>query len=257
MSGIYDIGPQPYTALDLDIDPSLNTAIEMMKDQLQRRSRASSPSRDAQQWSWYSALPQLGVYDDAVINVLVNVSRRHIGSTFAIFADFEASSVTRVDLCLAMAAVGGLYCMAPNSTKIAKMLFNDARRLMLEDYLQHNDHTFDDYLSFTKTFILLELYGLCSGDKRAYEFMEVFHGTKLLAASCCVDAIPSGAFQVSAIRLGCSPRPCIYWTATGSYFSSGPHRLAAAWSRILRAIRAVTNRHSTKQGPRIRPICTT
>jgi hypothetical protein len=25
-------------------------------------------------------------------------------------------------------------------------------------------------------FILLEIYGLCSGDKRSYEFVEVFHG---------------------------------------------------------------------------------
>jgi len=25
-------------------------------------------------------------------------------------------------------------------------------------------------------FILLELYGLCSGDKRSYEFVEAFHG---------------------------------------------------------------------------------
>lgn len=32
-------------------------------------------------------------------------------------------------------------------------------------------------------FILLELYGLCSGDKRSYEFVEAFHGNLLHVSS--------------------------------------------------------------------------
>ncbi|KAB5540295.1 hypothetical protein GE09DRAFT_1245326 [Coniochaeta sp. 2T2.1] len=197
MSRVYDIWPQTSTAmvLDIDLDPSasMDSAIDMMKDQLQRRSRASSPSREAQRWSWYSALPQLDIYDEQIINVLLNVARRQISSTFSIFADFEAGPDTCVELFLAMAAVGGLYCKEPDSTKIAKMLFNDARRLMLEEYLQHKEYTFDEYLSFAKTFVLLEVYGLCSGDKRAYEFMEVFHGSKVQAASSCVNSLPPDA----------------------------------------------------------------
>ncbi|KAH8913108.1 hypothetical protein BR93DRAFT_964228 [Coniochaeta sp. PMI_546] len=193
ISHMYDIWPQTSTAFDIDLDPSMDSAIDMMKDQLQRRSRASSPSREAQRWSWYSALPQLGVYDEDLINVLLNVSRRHISSTFAIFVDFEVGPGTRVELCLAMAAVGGLYCTCPDSNKIAKMLFNDARRLMLQDYLQYRQNSFEDYLSFAKTFILLEVYGLCSGDKRAYEFMEVFHGSKVHAATSCIKSLPTEA----------------------------------------------------------------
>ncbi|CAM1509685.1 Fc.00g000200.m01.CDS01 [Cosmosporella sp. VM-42] len=194
-SSVYDFWPQTSTAIEVevDFDPSMESAVDMMKDQLQRRSRASSPSREAQRWSWYSALPQLGVYDEEIINILLNVSKMHIASTFAIFADFEAGEETRVELCLAMAAVGGLYCTVPDSTKIAKMLFNDSRRLMLEDYLQHSCPSFGEYLSIAKTFILLEIYGLCSGDKRAYEFMEVFHGSKVHAASSCINVLPQEA----------------------------------------------------------------
>jgi len=36
--------------------------------------------------------------------------------------------------------------------------------------------TRQDRLVVAKTFVLLALYGLCSGDKRSFEFVEVFHG---------------------------------------------------------------------------------
>ena len=145
-------------------------AVGLMHEEMQRRSssRASSPSREAQQRSWYSAAPNLAVYDDEIINVLLNVARRHIAPTFRIFADFAVTNDTRVELCLAMAALGGLYCgpQAPGSNKVAQMLYNDARRLLLEKYLLHAEGPFKQSLSIAKTFILLEVYGLCSGDKR-------------------------------------------------------------------------------------------
>ena len=102
----------------------------------------------------------------------------NLSGTFALFSNFEANHDTRVELCLAMAAVGGLYCTAYAHMKVAKMLFNDARRLLLEQYLQQISIDFSTSLSFSKTFILLEIYGLCSGDKRAYEFIEVFHANR-------------------------------------------------------------------------------
>lgn len=180
-------------AFDINFDPSMDSAVDIMKNQLQRRSRASSPSQEAQQWSWYSIFPQLGVYDDVTVNILLNVSKRHLSTTFAVFSDFEADHNTRVELCLAMAAIGGLYCTTSGSAKVAKMLFNDSRRLMLEDHLLDANPSFEDSLSFAKTFILLELYGLCSGDKRAYEFMEVFHGNKVHAMTYCLNIIPRDA----------------------------------------------------------------
>ena len=185
--------PQHPMAFDVNFDPSMDSAVDIMKNQLQRRSRASSPSQEAQQWSWYSIIPQLGVYDEITINILLNISKRHLSTTFAVFSDFEAGDDTRVELCLAMAAIGGLCCTTSGSAKVAKMLFNDSRRLMLEDHLLDTNPSFEDSLSFAKTFILLELYGLCSGDKRAYEFMEVFHGNKVHAMTSCINIMPRDA----------------------------------------------------------------
>lgn len=189
-----DTWPADSSAFHVESDPSMDSAVEMMAEHLQRRSHTQSPqSREEQKRSWYSAPPQLYVYDEDVVNILLNLSRAHISSTFALFSDFEANRDTRVELCLAMAAVGGLYCTAPAGIKVAKMLFNDSRRLLLERYLQDDSMPFDPALSFAKTFILLEIYGLCSGDKRAYEFNEVFHGSKLHAVSSCLSALPRDA----------------------------------------------------------------
>ncbi|KAH8887261.1 hypothetical protein GQ53DRAFT_827428 [Thozetella sp. PMI_491] len=192
-SSVDSIFAQHSIALDADYDHAMESAVSMMKDQLHRRSRASSPSREAQQRLWYSAPPQLCVYDEEMVNVLLNVSKRHLSTTFGIFADFDMSCPTEVELCLAMAAVGGLYCTAPGRAKVAQMLYNDARRLLLEKYLLNTFRSFEEALKFAKTFILLEIYGLCSGDKRAYEFMEVFHGSKMHAATSCMNLLPPNA----------------------------------------------------------------
>lgn len=185
-------------ALDSELDCSMEDAIELIKDQLQHRSRASSPSQNAQNRAWYSAPPQLAVYDDDMIDVLLNIATKHISPTFTLFANFSAGPDTLVEQCLAMAAIGGLYCCSgtPNKTKVAKMLYNDSRRLLLENYLQNKAGlplSFDDALSFAATFVLLEIYGFLSGDRRVYEFIEVFHGSKLHAAVSCIEAaLPPG-----------------------------------------------------------------
>ncbi|KAI1652744.1 hypothetical protein F4813DRAFT_376963 [Daldinia decipiens] len=188
-----DTWPLDSLSFNIDSDPSMDSAIEMMKDHFQRRSRATSPPREEQRRSWYSAPPQLYVYDKDVLNILLNVSKTHITSTFSIFSDFEANHDTRVELCLAMAAVGGLYCTAYGSMKVAKMLFNDSRRLLYEKYHLEDPIDFDTLLSIAKTFILLEIYELCSGDKRAYEFIEVFHASKVNAVGSCISALPCDA----------------------------------------------------------------
>ena len=188
-----DAWPLEALAFNNSCSPAMENAVELMRDHLQRRSREPSPAREEQKRTWYSVPPQLYVYDEDVINVLLNLARTHISSTFAIFADLEVDHDTRIELCLAAAAVGGLYCTAPASAKVTKMLFNDSRRLLLEEYAQSGALSFDTSLSFSKTFILLEIYGLCSGDKRASEFVEVFHASKLDAASSCFNAVPHDA----------------------------------------------------------------
>ncbi|KAH8815294.1 hypothetical protein F5884DRAFT_172896 [Xylogone sp. PMI_703] len=184
-----DMWPLNPLTFDIDSSSSVDNAVDIMKDYIQRRSRAPSPSREEQKRSWYSVPPQLDIYDKDVVNVLLNLARTHISSTFTIFNDFEVNHNTRVELYLAMAAVGGLYCTAHASIKVAKKLYNDSRRLLLEAYLQSTSPAFDESLSFAKTFILLEMYGLCTGDKRAYEFIEVFHASKLHATSSCLNVL--------------------------------------------------------------------
>lgn len=185
-----DIWPQRTDVCDVDVDRSMQGAIDMVRDQMRRRSRASSPTREAQRRAWYSATPQLDVYDSEVLNILLNVAKKHLAPTLAIFDNFRAHDDTSIELCLAMAAVGALYSSVPGSSKIAIMLYNDSRRLLLENYLRVDKVMFQQYLGFAKTFILLEIYGLCSGDRRAYEFLEVFHGNKVHAATTCIRSLP-------------------------------------------------------------------
>ena len=163
----------------------METAISMMRDHIQRRSRASSPNREEARQLWYSAPPGLQIYDREVINVLLNLAKSHLSSTFAIFSTFEAITGMKEELCLAMASVGGLFCTVQGSTKIAKKLYNDARRLLLESVMQISPPSFSTSLSSAKTFILLEIYGICSGDKRSYEFVEAFHANTLQAITSC------------------------------------------------------------------------
>ncbi|SPO04334.1 uncharacterized protein DNG_07018 [Cephalotrichum gorgonifer] len=210
---------------DMESDPSMDSAVEMMTAHLQRRSRAPSPSGEEYKRSWYSTPPKLHVYDGDVINILLNLSKTHISSTFAIFSDFEANSDTRAELWLAMAAVGGLYCTVYSGTNVAKMLFNDSRRLLLEQYLQGDSMSFDTTLSFAKTFILLEIYGLCSGDKRAYEFVEVFHGSKLDAGT------PAAAAPVILGRGPAQPSCC----EQNDQISETPHR----WSSLCSELQSI------------------
>ncbi|KAK5406889.1 hypothetical protein LTR67_002229 [Exophiala xenobiotica] len=170
-------------------DSSMLNAVSILRDQLPHCVGGSSSFPHALDGSGDSASPQLSVYDNDVLNILLNVAKRHLSPTFVVFAEFQARSSDRIEVVLAMAAVGSLYSAVPESTKIAKMLYNDARRLLLEHCLCEVDHSFPDLTSFAKTFMLLEIYGICSGDKRAYEFIEFFHGNKTLVIARCMDVL--------------------------------------------------------------------
>lgn len=152
----------------------MDAAIGLVRDYYQNRSRASSPAHAEGRELWYPASPALDVYDEVVINLLLNLARSHLSSTFRLFATFQVTDDTRAELYLAMASVGGLFCAVPGSAEVAKKLYNDARQLLLETALEAA-LSYDASLSAAKTFILLEIYGLCSGDKRSYEFVEAFH----------------------------------------------------------------------------------
>lgn len=170
----------------------IDNAVKIMQKHFQRRSRGSSPTLHQPKRSWYSAPPLLQMYDKEVINVLLNVARGHLATVFRIFSDFQATKDTTHELCLAMAAVGGLYSSVEGSTTIAKSLYNDARRIHLEKtYSRPPPSSFDLALDSVKTFILLAIYGICSGDKRSYEFVEVYHLTAMEAIQHCLQMTPS------------------------------------------------------------------
>ena len=110
----------------------IRNAVELMQTHFQRYSRAPSPAAEAREM-WFSGQPRLQIYDADIVNVFLNLGRRHIGSTFPLFTGFEAHSSMREELCLSMAAVGGLFCEVTGSTNIAKALYNDSRRMLLEN----------------------------------------------------------------------------------------------------------------------------
>ena len=166
----------------------------MMQVYFERRSGPPSPSSGRAKQTWYFTPPSLQIYDHDITSIFLENARTHLSKTFALFADFKVTLNTREELCLAMAAVGGLYCQVTDSFKIAKAMYNDARRLLLASryrgMLSKQDHSFDDVM----TFMLLEIYGLCSGDKRSYEFVEAFHMNLLQAVQDCeLQAISSSS----------------------------------------------------------------
>lgn len=132
------------------------------------------------------------MYDNQVLNVLLNLARNHLAKTFKLFVNYEATSDSSHALCLAMAAIGALYLGVDCGDIVAKTLYNDARRLHFEDF--HSSYSRSSFLTAVdsvKTFILLEIYGICSGDKRSYEFVEAFHLSMMQAVKYCYQLAPS------------------------------------------------------------------
>lgn len=110
-----------------------------------------------------------------MLNVLLNIARRHVATTFKLFANYEAKINTSRELCLAMAAIGALFLGADCGITVAKTLYNDARRLHFEKF--HSDGvklTFQTASESVKTFILLSIYGISSGDKGATSLSRLF-----------------------------------------------------------------------------------
>lgn len=78
---------------------------------------------------WYSSLPDLAVYDIQIIEIFASLTSENVAEFFPIFEGFRVNTDAGNELCLAMAAVGGLFCQVPDSFRVAKAMYNDARRL--------------------------------------------------------------------------------------------------------------------------------
>lgn len=170
----------------------IESSLSWIQDHFRQRTRTSSPSTSEAKRLWYSAPPRLQIYDKEMLNVLLNIARRHVATTFKLFANYEAKINTSRELCLAMAAIGALFLGADCGITVAKTLYNDARRLHFEKF--HSDGvklTFQTASESVKTFILLSIYGISSGDKRSYEFVEAFHLSMMQAMKYCCQLAPA------------------------------------------------------------------
>ncbi|EXJ74257.1 uncharacterized protein A1O5_02553 [Cladophialophora psammophila CBS 110553] len=167
--------------LDHVLPSSMQSLTAVMQEYFDRKSRAPSPAFNKARKMWYSAPPNLNDHNKDIVRVFLKIFQRHIPETFSLFKNPAVNWKGRAEYTLAMAATGGLFCTVPGSAEVAKSMYNDARRLLLASFNMKNvldelSSTLEDKLVTVKTFILLELYGLCSGDKRSYEFVEAFHG---------------------------------------------------------------------------------
>ncbi|KAK6369385.1 hypothetical protein LTS17_009728 [Exophiala oligosperma] len=174
--------------LDHVLSSSMQNLTAIMQEYFDRKSRAPSPSLNKASKMWYSAPPNLDDHNKDIVKVFLQIFRRNIPQTFSLFKDCTVSRKSRAEYTLAMAAIGGLFCTVAGSSEVAKSMYNDARRLLLASFnvrssLDELSTNPDDKLTVVKTFILLELYGLCSGDKRSYEFVEAFHGNLIHVTS--------------------------------------------------------------------------
>ena len=168
-------GDPSYDIFNNPTNPAAESALSILQKYYQQRSERSSPRPEKDQRAWSQSSISPHVYDKDTINVLLNVFQQHLSSSFPIFANFTVDADTRQELYLAMAAVGALFCDVWGSHSIAKALYNDARRGLFDIKHQKRCLGNSERLSIIKTSMLLELFGMCSGDKRSYEFVEVYH----------------------------------------------------------------------------------
>ncbi|KAK3114901.1 hypothetical protein LTR53_006322, partial [Teratosphaeriaceae sp. CCFEE 6253] len=128
---------------------------------------------------WYSAGPDSRMYDLDVLDIWIECAIACIGQSFPLFQTFNVDESTKDELYIAMAAVGGVFCGAEGSFNLARVMYNDARRLALAAPYRLGNLSAEYALSLSKTFVLLEIYGFVSGDKRSFELVDVFHGELL------------------------------------------------------------------------------
>jgi len=150
-----------------------------MQAYFEAKSRPPSPSLyEEGMKKWYSAPPDVQQYPKDILRIFIRLFKRHIPRTFKIFSyPLDVRRNHSVEYILAMAALGGLFSIV-SGKEVAKSMYNDARRLHLAAFSTSNGTacSLDDKLETVKTQLLLGLWGLCSGDKQSYEFVEAFQG---------------------------------------------------------------------------------
>lgn len=126
--------------------------------------------------------PRMQMYDAELVDLLAILAIHHLAKALPILSVQigRARTAKFYNLNdLAMAAVGGLFCDLPGRFRVVNAMYNDSRRILLHKAHRKGFLQLGDKLCAVRVFILLEIYGLCSGDKRSFEFVEVFHSRML------------------------------------------------------------------------------
>ncbi|KEF54731.1 uncharacterized protein A1O9_09173 [Exophiala aquamarina CBS 119918] len=126
--------------------------------------------------------PRMQIYDAELVDLLATLAIHHLAQAFPILS-VQLGTVRTTKFYnlndLSMAAVGGLFCDLPGRFRVVNAMYNDSRRILLHKAQRGGFLPLGDKLNAIRVFIILEIYGLCSGDKRSFEFVEVFHSRML------------------------------------------------------------------------------
>lgn len=95
------------------------------------RKYPSTPIPNKTSTTEYSAPANIYNHDPDIINVFLNLFNRYIPQTFPIFDGVKVTRLTRPEYCLAVAAVGGLFCSVKGYFEITRAMYNDSRKLLL------------------------------------------------------------------------------------------------------------------------------
>ncbi|KAI0131929.1 hypothetical protein BJ170DRAFT_679828 [Xylariales sp. AK1849] len=156
-------------------------------------SRPPSPGHQQERNQWLASLgredPSAAVMrnDRVIINEFLRLFQARVANWFSCFrqATIVITKKTRREWYLAMAALGGLYCPVEGSNRIARWLYHCARQQLFSyvyrDKGSSSSGSFDG-VSIIETYILLQMFGYLSGDKRTYELTEALHCQTIQAA---------------------------------------------------------------------------
>ncbi|KAJ4247093.1 hypothetical protein NW762_013231 [Fusarium torreyae] len=143
--------------------------------QLPAMARNLFPRLDHDASRWLTTKPSVSNFDRTIVNRFLNLFFAHVPSTFTSFESFSISGSTNEEEVLAAASFGGLYCTTRGSLVIARALCSDARRLFLTRIRTNFPLDIAEKIRLLRPMLLLELFGICSGDKRLCELTEAFH----------------------------------------------------------------------------------
>ncbi|KAH7133857.1 hypothetical protein EDB81DRAFT_805209 [Dactylonectria macrodidyma] len=134
---------------------------------------------------WLTTRPSLSNFDRLVVNRFINLFVHKVPQVFISFKDFCIKNSTTEEEVLAVASFGGLYCTAAGSLVIARAMCSDSRRLLLTRVQTAMPVDAERKISLIRCLLLLELFGIFSGDKRLCELSEAFHIQFLQILSQC------------------------------------------------------------------------